>query len=57
MCVVSFTPQQLYLWDRSLQIPLDRRLGGPHSQSGHGGEEKKIPAPAGDPTLVVQTID
>jgi hypothetical protein len=32
------------------QYPLDRRLGGPQSWSGHGGEEKNFPAPAGNQT-------
>jgi hypothetical protein len=27
--------------------PLDRRLGGPQSHSGHGGEEKKSQPPPG----------
>jgi hypothetical protein len=38
MWVVSFTPRPLYP-----RHPLDRRLGGPQSRSGRGGEEKKIP--------------
>jgi hypothetical protein len=33
--VASFTPRQFYP-----RHPLDRRLGGPQSQSWHGGEEK-----------------
>jgi hypothetical protein len=33
-------PQLLYLQGKSPWYPLDRRLGGPQSQSGHGGEEK-----------------
>jgi len=37
--VVSFTTRPLYP-----QYPLDRRLGGPQSQSGRGGEEKN-PSP------------
>jgi hypothetical protein len=28
--------------------PLDRRLSGPQSQFGRGGEEKKITVPAGN---------
>jgi hypothetical protein len=32
----------------------DRRLGGPKSQSGRGGEEKIIPAPDGNWILVVR---
>jgi hypothetical protein len=38
--MVSFTPRPLYLQGRSPRYPLDRRLGGPQSRSGHGGEEK-----------------
>jgi hypothetical protein len=38
--VVSFTPRPLYLQGKSLQYPLDRRLNGPQSRSGHGSEEK-----------------
>jgi len=33
---------------------LDWRLGGPQIQSGHGGKEKQIPAPAWDRTLVIK---
>jgi hypothetical protein len=38
--VVSFTPWPLYLRGKIPQYPLDRRLGGPQSQSGYGVEEK-----------------
>jgi hypothetical protein len=38
--VVSFTPRPLYHQRKRPWYPLDRRLGGPQSQSGHGGEEK-----------------
>jgi hypothetical protein len=38
--VVSFTPRPLYLQGKSHQYPLDRKLGGPQSRSGRGGEEK-----------------
>jgi hypothetical protein len=38
--VVSFTPQLLYPRERAPQYPLDRRLGGTQSCSGHSGEEK-----------------
>jgi hypothetical protein len=38
--VVSFTPQPLYPRGKSPWYPLDRRLGGPQSRSGRGGEEK-----------------
>jgi hypothetical protein len=39
--VVSFTPRPLYPQGKSPWYPLDRRLGGPQSLSGRGGEEKK----------------
>jgi hypothetical protein len=38
--VVSFTPRPLYSQGNSPWYPLDRRLGGPQSRSGRGGEEK-----------------
>jgi hypothetical protein len=38
--VVSFTHRPLYPQEKSHQYPLDRRLGGPQSRSGSGGEEK-----------------
>jgi hypothetical protein len=38
--VVSFTPRPLYSLEKSPWCPLDRRLGGPKSRSGRGGEEK-----------------
>jgi len=41
--VVSFTSQPLYLQRKSPWYPLDRRLGGPQSRSGHSGEEKIYP--------------
>jgi hypothetical protein len=42
--MVSFMPQPLYPQGKSPQYPLDRRLGGPQSQSGHSGKEKKNPS-------------
>jgi hypothetical protein len=36
--------------------PQDRRVARPQSQSGGGGEEKKIPVPAGNRTPVVQPV-
>jgi hypothetical protein len=36
---VSFTPQPFYPQGKSHWYPLDRRLGGPESRSGRGGEE------------------
>jgi hypothetical protein len=38
--VVSFTSRPFYPQGKSRFYPLDRRLGGPQSQSGRGGEEK-----------------
>jgi hypothetical protein len=38
--VASFTPRPLYPQRKILLYPLDRRLGGPQSRSGGGGEEK-----------------
>jgi hypothetical protein len=38
--VVSFTHQPLYPQGKSPWYPLDRRLGGPQSRYGRGGEEK-----------------
>jgi hypothetical protein len=53
--MVSFTPQPLYPQEKSTWYPLDRRLGGPQSRSGHGGEEKNSPAPAGNRTLELRS--
>jgi hypothetical protein len=48
--VVSFTPWPLYPQGKSPWYPLDRRLGGPQSRSGRGGEEKNSqPAPGIEP--------
>jgi hypothetical protein len=38
--VVSFTPWPICPWGKSPWYPLDRRLGGPQSHSGHSGEKK-----------------
>jgi len=38
--VVSFAPQPLYPQGKSPRFPLVRRLGGPQSRSGWGGEQK-----------------
>jgi hypothetical protein len=50
---VSFTPRLLYPQWSSHWYLLDRRLGGPQSRSGHGGEEKNSPPP---PALEPPTI-
>jgi hypothetical protein len=39
-CVVSFTARLLYPRGNFPRYPLNRRLGEPEGQSGHGGEEK-----------------
>jgi hypothetical protein len=41
-CVVSFTQRQIYYQRKILRYPLEKRLGGPQSQSGRGGEEKEV---------------
>jgi hypothetical protein len=41
---------------KSPWYPLDRKLGGPQSRSGHSGKAKEIPAPAWNPTLVIQLV-
>jgi hypothetical protein len=40
--VVTFTPRPLYLWCKNHRHSSDRRLSGPQSWSGRGGEEKKF---------------
>jgi hypothetical protein len=47
MEVVSFTLQPLYPQGKSPPYPLDRRLGGLQSRSGHGVEEKNSQPPPG----------
>jgi hypothetical protein len=48
--VVSVTPRPLYPQGKSPWCPLDRRLGGHQSRSGHGGEEKNSqPQPGIEP--------
>jgi hypothetical protein len=34
----------MHLQEKNLWYPLDRRLDGPQSQSGHGGKEIKVPS-------------
>jgi hypothetical protein len=45
--VVSFMPRPLYSQGKSPRYPLDRRLGGPQSRSGRGGEDKNSQLPPG----------
>jgi hypothetical protein len=47
-------PLQLYPWGKSPQFPLDRRLGGPQSQSERCGEVK-ILGPTGTQTPIPQS--
>jgi hypothetical protein len=57
--VVSFTPRPLYPQGKSPRYPLDRRLGGPQSRSGHGGEEKNsqpLPRESNPRTPIVQPV-
>jgi hypothetical protein len=49
--VVNFTPPSLYPQGKRLQYSSDRRLGGPQSPSGHGGEKKHSHSPPGIETL------
>jgi hypothetical protein len=44
--VVSFTPRPVHLQGKSPWYPLDRRLSGPQSRSGRGGEEKNSQPPS-----------
>jgi len=48
---ISFTPRPLYA-----RYPLDKNLGVSQSRSGRGGEEKKIPTPAGNRNPVIQAV-
>jgi hypothetical protein len=51
--VVIFTPRPLYSQRKSPRYPLDRRLGGPQSRSGRGGEDKNSqPLPGLEPPII-----
>jgi len=52
--VVSFTPRPLYPHGKSPGYLLDRRLGGSHSRSRRGGEEKNSQALPGLEPLIIQ---
>jgi hypothetical protein len=52
--VVSFTLWPLY--PQGNRYPLDRRLGGPQSRSGRGGEEKNSQHLLGHEPLIMQTV-
>jgi hypothetical protein len=50
---ISFTPQPLYPQGKRLWYLLGRRLGGPQSRSGRGGEEKNSqPLPGFEPPII-----
>jgi hypothetical protein len=53
--VASFTPRPLYSRGKSPWYPLNRRLGGPQSWAGCGGEET-FSARAGNRTPVVRHV-
>jgi hypothetical protein len=43
---------------KELWYPLDRKLGGPQSQSGRGGEEKNSqPLQGQEPPIPIQSVD
>jgi hypothetical protein len=51
--VVSYTPWTLYSQGKSPWYPLDRRLGGPKSRFGNGGEDKNSqPLPGLEPPII-----
>jgi hypothetical protein len=54
--VVSFTIRLLYPQGKSPWYPLDRRLGGPQSRSGHSGEEKNSQSLSGLEPPIIQTV-
>jgi hypothetical protein len=54
--VVSFTPCLLYPQGKSPWYPLGRRLGGPQSRSGHGGEEKNFQPLSGFEPSIIQPV-
>jgi hypothetical protein len=55
--VISFTPRPLYLQGKSPRYALDKRMGGPQSRSGRGGEEKNSqPLPELE-YAIIQAVD
>jgi len=56
--VVSFTSLPLYLQGKSPWYQLARRLGGPQSRSGLGGEEKNPqPLPGLEPPIIQPIVN
>jgi hypothetical protein len=56
MWAVSFTPGPLYPQGKSPRYPLNRRLGGPQSRSGRGGEEKNSQPLPGFEAPIIQPV-
>jgi hypothetical protein len=54
--MVSFMPRPLYFQRKSPWYPLDRRLGGSQSRSGHGGEEKNSHPLPGFELLIIHSV-
>jgi len=54
--VVSFTPRPLYPQGKSPWYILDRRLVGPQSRSGSGGEEKNSQPLLGLEAPIMQSV-
>jgi len=54
--VVSFTPQPLYPWGTDPRYPLNRRLSGPHSRSGHGEEKTSQPRRKSNPNCPARSL-
>jgi hypothetical protein len=54
--VVSFTDRLLCPQGKSPWYPLDRKLGGPQSRSGCGGEEKTSQPLPGLKPLIIQPV-
>jgi hypothetical protein len=54
--VVSFTPGRFIPQGKSPWYPFDRKLGGPQSQSGRGGEEKNSQPQPGLELRIIQAV-
>jgi hypothetical protein len=53
---VSFKPRPLYPQGKSTWYPMDRKLSGPLSRSGRGGEEKNSQPLSGLELLIIQPV-
>jgi hypothetical protein len=54
--VVSFSPRPLYPQGKIPWCPWNRRVGGPQSRSGRGGEEKNSQPLPGFETPIIQLV-